>query len=358
VLLLGTGSTWLLTRFAVTYLHDDPGFVRYFALSCVLAFGLSIVALADDLGFLFLGWELAGLSSFLLVAFFHQRTGPVRSSLRVFAYYRVGDAGLAVALAAMHAAVGTGAFEHVFVPGALGPEVAMIAVFGIMVAAAVKSAQLPFSAWLPAALEGPTTSSALFYGGVVTHLGALLLLRAAPLFGPGASAVVVVMGLTTAVAASVTARVQADVKSARAYGGLVHISLVIAEIGAGLTTLALVHLTANVLWRMTRLLWAPDAIGEMRRLRAREARPAYAVECTDTRSRWARRVWVFACERMHLDALADRLVVAPLLAAGRTADHWEQRLFGDEPPADPAHAEVHAAEASLSMLSSSGVVQR
>src|SRR5690606_18434876 len=106
----------------------------------------------------------------------------------------------------------------------------------LLVAAAGKSALVPFSGWLPRAMEGPTPSSAIFYGALSVHLGAFLLLRVSPLLDASVplSVAVFALGLITALYANLTARVQTDVKSALAFASLTQVGIIVAEIGLGL----------------------------------------------------------------------------------------------------------------------------
>src|SRR5262249_6045676 len=149
---------------------------------------------------LFAGWELVGLSSALLVAFFQERPAPVRNGLRVWAVYRVSDAALLLAAIALHHLSGEGDFDKLLgaVPWPDGRATltggpALLVGLLLVVAAAGKSALVPFSGWLPRAMEGPTPSSAVFYGALSVHLGAFLLLRVGPILetSPLLSAVVV-----------------------------------------------------------------------------------------------------------------------------------------------------------------------
>ncbi|MBC7172281.1 MAG: hypothetical protein H5U40_07650, partial [Polyangiaceae bacterium] len=127
-----------------------------------------------------------------------------------------------------------------------------------------KSGQLPFSGWLPRAMEGPTTSSAIFYGALSVHAGPYLLLRTAPLWEPSrvVAACVVLVGAASALHATFVGRVQTDAKSALAYATLAQVGLVFVEIGLGFRTLALVHIVGNALLRSLQLLRAPSAISD------------------------------------------------------------------------------------------------
>ncbi len=141
-------------------------------------------SLAGTIETLFLGWELVGLSSALLVAFFHVRQNPVRNGLRVWTAYRIADAAFLLGALALHHMTGAGDFMsltgadpwpegHVTITQSQALFVGSL----LLIAVAGKSALIPFSGWLPRAMEGPTPSSAVFYGALSVHLGAFLLLR-------------------------------------------------------------------------------------------------------------------------------------------------------------------------------------
>ena len=116
-----------------------------------------------------------------------------------------------------------------------------------LVAAAGKSALVPFSGWLPRAMEGPTPSSAIFYGALSVHLGAFLLLRVSPILEQSLllSGAVVVIGLASAVFGAVVARVQTDIKSALAFASLTQVGIIVAEIGFGFRYIALIHIIGH-----------------------------------------------------------------------------------------------------------------
>jgi len=167
--------------------------------------------LAGTIETLFVGWELVGLSSALLVAFFQERPAPPRNGLWIWGVYRISDASLLLAAVVMHHLRGEGDFDQLLGSGAwpeefsaLEPHQALFVGLLLLVAAAGKSALVPFSGWLPRAMEGPTPSSAVFYGALSVHLGAFLLLRISPLLdlSPGLSATVVVIGFVTAIFAT------------------------------------------------------------------------------------------------------------------------------------------------------------
>jgi NAD(P)H-quinone oxidoreductase subunit 5 len=195
-----------------------------------------------------------------------------------------------------------------------------------VVAAAGKSALVPFSGWLPRAMEGPTPSSAVFYGALSVHLGAYLLLRAGPLLETSLwlSGTVVVLGLATAVYAYLAGRVQTDIKSALAFASLVQVGLIVAEIGLGLRYVALVHLLGHACLRTLQFIRAPSLLHDYHLLeKAIGEHPRVAGPSRAGRLHgWLYR---FALERGYLDALLARYVVAPFVRLFRWCDAAERR---------------------------------
>src|SRR5262245_28718734 len=212
-----------ITAFGIRYLHRERGYNRFFVLYSLFVAGMVTAAIAGTIETLFTGWELVGLSSALLVAFFQERPAPPRNGLQVWVVYRVSDAALLLAVIVLHHQTGVGDFDRLFGAGpwpegraALTESQALVAGLLLLVAAAGKSALIPFSGWLPRAMEGPTPSSAIFYGALSVHLGAYLLLRVSPILDASVtlSIVVTVLGLVTAVFAYLAGSVQTDIKSA------------------------------------------------------------------------------------------------------------------------------------------------
>ena len=169
----------LIGQFSSTYLHREPGFFRFFVLLHLFAFGSLLAFAAGSFDLLAGGWEIVGITSVLLIGFFQLRPAPVENGLRVFAMYRASDIGLLVSVFAMHQWMGTAMFTS-GLPLLAGKK-ALIVCLLLLLAASGKAAQVPFSGWLPRAMEGPTPSSAIFYGAISIHAGAYLLLRIEPL---------------------------------------------------------------------------------------------------------------------------------------------------------------------------------
>jgi NADH:ubiquinone oxidoreductase subunit 5 (subunit L)/multisubunit Na+/H+ antiporter MnhA subunit len=323
--------------FTSRYLHREPGYGRFFLSYSVFLLGMILSSLAGTIETLFLGWELVGLSSALLVAFFHERLNPVRNGQRVWVVYRIADAAFLIAALTLHHLTGAGDFEGLMGTGAwpegraaLSESHALFVGLLLLVAAAGKSALVPFSGWLPRAMEGPTPSSAVFYGSLSVHLGAFLLLRVSPILEASLvlSVTVVVIGLVSAMLGALAARVQADIKSALAFASLTQVGIIVAEIGCGLRYLALIHIIGHACLRTLQLLRAPSLLHDYHTLEN-----AIGAHLTHTPSVWERivpqhgRIWLyrFSFERGYLDAVLNEYVVRPFVLVFRWCDRIERR---------------------------------
>ena len=323
--------------FTSRYLHREPGYGRFYVCYSFFALGMIVTSLAGTIEVLFLGWELVGLSSALLVAFFHERPAPVRNGIRVWSVYRLADAAFLIAAVAMHHFTGAGDFDGLMGTGpwpdgqaALTNHQALFVGLLLLAAAAGKSALVPFSGWLPRAMEGPTPSSAIFYGALSVHLGAFLLLRVSPILELSLvlSATVVAIGLTTALFAAVTARVQTDIKSALAFASLTQVGIIVAEIGFGLRYIALVHILGHACLRTLQLLRAPTLLHDYHTLEN-----AIGGHLSHEPGIWERRVpsrfrnWCyrFALERGYFDSLLNEYVVYPFRRLFQWCDAMERR---------------------------------
>ena len=326
--------------FANRYLHRESGYNRFFVLYSVFLAGMVITALAGTIETLFFGWELVGLSSALLVGFFHERSTPSQNALRVWSVYRISDAALLLAALVLHHQSGGGDFDQLtgfqemegreFAAWPEGqaslPDASVWLVGSLLViAAAGKSALVPFSGWLPRAMEGPTPSSALFYGALSVHLGAYLLLRMDPVLdkSAGLSNLVLALGLITAGFAALTGRVQTDIKSALSFASLTQVGLIVAEIGLGWRIIPLVHLLGHACLRTMQFVRAPSIIREYHTIENAMGR-------RDTRSGGSSAMlgWLyrFGLERGYLDAVLDRFVVRPIILFFRSFNRLELRV--------------------------------
>ena len=328
-------------------MHREKGFNRFFTLLSLFVVGMVTTSLAGTVETLFTGWELVGLSSALLVAFFHERPAPSTNGLHVWIVYRVSDAALLLASVALHHMKGEGDFDQ-FLTGQwpqgstfLEPNQAFFVGLLLLVAAMGKSAMVPFSGWLPRAMEGPTPSSAIFYGALSVHLGAFLLLRFSPIIelSPVLQALIVIVGLSTALFATFAGTVQTDIKSALSFASMSQVGLIFAEIGLGFRYIALIHILGHGCLRTLQFLRAPtllydyrtmeDAIGE----RLPQFSAAWLNQAPENVRLWYYRI---ALERGYMDAYLKDYFVRPFLATFRRFDQlerrWTQMLSGKQQP--------------------------
>lgn len=323
--LLAAGLTALTAQFSKTYLHKEPGYARFFLLMGIFSTGAQIVAFAGAFDVLFAGWELMGISSALFIGFFAERAEPVRSSVRAFATVRLCDIGFFLGIVATHELLGSTKLS-VLANAATLPSWERNAIAGCFLLAALgKSAQLPFSSWLPRAMEGPTPSSALFYGSVSIHAGLYLMLRVGPLLdaAPVAQAVGVTIGLATALFGTLVARVQTDAKGALASATLAQTGLILAEICLGLTNLALLHLVGHALLRVGQYLRAPNTVQDAH-LRGHASHPPALWERALGPTGGAR-LFSAALHRFRLDENIDR-ALAPVWMLASRLDQADRRL--------------------------------
>jgi NADH-quinone oxidoreductase subunit L len=328
----------LIGSFSSRYLHRDRGFFRFFLLLHLFAFGSELAFTAGSVDLLIAGWELVGLTSVLLIAFFDERTAPVRNALRAFAIYRITDVGLLLGVFFLHHAAGSSSWGVLFsgnwpaqsTPLSTGVATAVALLF--LFAAAGKSAQAPFSGWLPRAMEGPTPSSALFYGAIAVHLGVYLLLRCEPLLRASSVAptAVVIIGLITALHATLSGRAAADAKTSLAFATLAQLGVIFVEVGLGFERVALCHLIGHAAIRTLQFLRAPSMLHDYHRV---HAAAGGALPKTGTHyekmlpigfRRWMYR---FALDRSHLDTFIERFFAAPVV---RSAKHIAALERGDE----------------------------
>lgn len=266
---VGSLLTFLVALYSRAYMHREHGFKRFFNTILFFYLGYNIVVFAGNLETLFIGWEILGISSFLLIAFYRDRYLPVKNAVKVFSIYRIADVGLILAMWLSHH------FWHECIPFDKLNNAELIhshlqehSWVGIFISlmfwlsAIAKSAQLPFSSWLPRAMEGPTPSSAIFYGSLSVHLGVFIMLRSYPFWENQLSVRILIgiMGLVTAIIATGIARVQSSVKSQIAYSSIAQIGLIFIEIAAGWGAIALVHFAGNAFLRTYQLLVSPSVV--------------------------------------------------------------------------------------------------
>jgi NADH-quinone oxidoreductase subunit L len=326
----------IIGAFASRYLHRDEGYSRFFLFYVIFMLGMVLTSVAGTIETMFLGWELVGLSSALLVAFFHNRVNPVANGLRVWTIYRFADGAFLLAALVLHHLTGGGELDLMMGNKTwpenaclIEPAQALIVGLLLLVVAAGKSALVPFSGWLPRAMEGPTPSSAIFYGALSVHLGAYLLLRVGPMLEQSLALqwIIIALGGITVLYAGLVGRVQTDVKSALAFASLLQVSIIVVEIGFGLRYIALIHIIGHASMRSLQLLRAPSLLRDFRRLEDNLGQPqsfSSVVGPSKPLSRFRHWQYRFAMERGYLDTILDEWIAAPFLSIFRRFDKLER----------------------------------
>jgi NAD(P)H-quinone oxidoreductase subunit 5 len=235
---------------------------------------------------------------------------------------------------------------------------ATIVAFLLLLAAIGKAAQAPFSGWLPRAMEGPTPSSAIFYGALSVHAGAYLLLRAQPIIAASSyvAEAIILIGLLTAVHATFVGRACADAKTSLAYASMAQLGVIFIEIGFGWGQLALWHIAGHALIRTLQFLRAPSMLHDHHRLHAASGGHLSATgthfEALLPRAmqRWLYRL---ALDRGHHDTFLDRFVVAPVVRLAERLQRFEHRWSEAVGGATSTHQQPPASQADLMSLKSS-----
>lgn len=324
--IVGSFLSFLVAIYSRVYMHRESGFKRFFNTIQLLFVGYTLIIFSGNLETLFIGWEFLGISSFLLIAFYRNRYLPVRNAFKVYSLYRLGDVGLILAMWLSHHLFHENITfkelsDPLFVSEHLHSHTLMGVVISLMIllAAAVKSAQLPFSSWLPRAMEGPTPSSAIFYGSLSVHLGVFILLRTFPFWEHQLSVRILigVLGLTTSVLASGMARVQSAVKSQIAYASIAQIGLIFIEVAMGWEILALVHFAGNAFLRTYQLLVSPSVVSYLIREQFYNFEPRSRTPEDSLPKRIMYSLYMLCLKEWGLDQLIHRIYREPLKRLGR-----------------------------------------
>ncbi len=326
---VGALLTFLITFYSRYYLHREPGYKRFFNTILFFYLGFNITVLAGNFETLFIGWEILGISSFLLVAFYRSNYLPTRNAIRVFSIYRIGDVGMILAMWASHHLWHENVtflklsntelvHEHILGHSGIGLFISVM----LLLAAAAKSAQFPFSSWLPRAMEGPTPSSAIFYGSLSVHLGVFLLLRTFPFWENQIIVRVIIglVGLTTAILSTMIARVQTSVKTQIGYASLTQIGIMFIEVALGLEALALVHFAGNAFLRTYQLLVSPSIVSYLIREQFYGFVPKEKSSKKGFSSKLVLSCYIWSLKEWNLDLLMNRLVFRPLKNLGHRLD--------------------------------------
>jgi NADH-quinone oxidoreductase subunit L len=331
---MGSCITLLVAVFSKYYMHRDEGFKRFFSTILLFFLGFNLLVFSGNFETLFMGWEVIGICSFLLIAFYRDRYLPVKNALKVISIYRLGDIFLILAMWMSHqlwhqnitfdmlndAAV---VEEHL----TSYPDYGVFIALCVLIAAATKSAQLPFLSWLPRAMEGPTVSSAVFYGSLSVHLGAFLLLRTYPYWESifFFKVLVIAIGLGTSFIASHIARVQSTVKTQIAYSSISQIGLILIEVALGFHVLALIHFAGNAFLRTYQLLVSPSVLSYLNHDMVFNFKAARQSDSKSFFNRVKNSFYIWSIKEWNLDSMLHRYLWSPFKRLGNAFAFFQSK---------------------------------
>ena len=262
MMLVVTGVGFLIHLYSATFMAEDPGYRRYFAYLNLFVAGMLVLVLADNLLFLYLGWEIVGLCSYLLIGHGYGDPAAGRAARKAFVVTRIGDAAMLVGMFLLLAQWGTLQIQPLMGLAAEGwaegSTLATAAAALLLAGALGKSAQLPLQVWLPDAMAGPTPVSALIHAATMVTAGVYLIARLHVLFelAPGVHYAVALIGAATLLLAGTAALAQRDIKRILAYSTISQIGYMFLALGVGGYGAALFHLLTHACFKAVLFLAA------------------------------------------------------------------------------------------------------
>jgi NADH-quinone oxidoreductase subunit L len=251
-MLVVAGVGCLIVGYSIGYMDGDDEERRYFAYMALFVFSMLLLVQGGNLLVLLAGWGLVGLSSYLLIGFWHDRPSAVQAAKKAFVMNAVGDATMALALFLLIQRTGSLDFEVVFPQaGSLGGWAANLVALGLLGGAVAKSAQLPLQTWLPDAMEGPTPVSALIHAATMVTAGVYLIVRTHVLFeaAPRIEELAAGLGAGTLLLAGLIALVQTDIKRVIAYSTMSQIGYMFLGAGLGAYANGMFHLMTHAFFK-------------------------------------------------------------------------------------------------------------
>jgi NADH-quinone oxidoreductase subunit L len=269
MLVVVTLVSTLVHVFSIGYMHGDVRYSRYFAYLGIFSFSMLMIVLANNLFLLYVGWELVGLSSYLLIGHWYEKKSASDAAMKAFIVNRVGDFGFFVGIMILFATFHTFSLDAIFegiksgkLP--LGSEW-MLTLSGILIfcGAIGKSAQFPLHVWLPDAMEGPTPVSALIHAATMVAAGVYLVARTFPLMTGDALTVIAYIGAITAFISATIAIAQNDIKKVLAYSTISQLGYMVMGLGVGAYTAGFFHLTTHAMFKAGLFLGSGSVIHAM-----------------------------------------------------------------------------------------------
>ncbi len=269
MVLVVSGVGFLIHVYSIGYMHDDPGYGRYFTYLNLFIFSMLTLVLADNYLLMFVGWEGVGLCSYLLIGFWFEKKSATDAGKKAFIVNRIGDFGFLLGLFIIFWQVGSLDFAtvferapHLFVAGGSLITAATLLLF---LGATGKSAQIPLFVWLPDAMEGPTPVSALIHAATMVTAGVYMIVRSNVLYlmAPTTLAVVAIVGTATALMAATIALTQNDIKRVLAYSTVSQLGYMFVACGVAAFSAGIFHLMTHAFFKALLFLGSGSVIHAM-----------------------------------------------------------------------------------------------
>jgi NADH-quinone oxidoreductase subunit L len=269
------GATVGTGRSKYTVLSVEPMYSRFFAFLSLFAFGMYTLVLSDNLLTMFVGWEIMGLCSYLLIGFWYAKESARNAAIKAFMTTRIGDVFMLLGIAWLYSATGSLSFQTIFAEETLHKLASTQAYFGLSVAGLIglllfigtigKSAQWPLHVWLPDAMEGPTPVSAMIHAATMVSAGVYAAIRMFPLLSldEHTMAFVAFIGAFTALFAATIAVAQNDIKRVLAYSTISQLGFMIAALGIHAYVAAAFHLVTHAFFKALLFLGSGSVIHGM-----------------------------------------------------------------------------------------------
>lgn len=266
--------SFLVHVYSIGYMHDDPGYCRFFAYVSLFTFAMYALVGADNLAQLFFGWEGVGVVSYLLIGFYFHKPSAVNGALKAFIVNRVGDLGLILGIALTYSYVNSIDYaiileklpnfhmEQFYITNHFSVDALPLICLMFLIAAMGKSAQIPLHVWLPESMEGPTPISALIHAATMVTAGIYLICRLSPIFdlAPVILNLILIVGSLSALLLGLVGIVQNDIKRVVAYSTLSQLGYMIAATGASAYSAAMFHLITHACFKALLFLCAGSVI--------------------------------------------------------------------------------------------------
>jgi NADH-quinone oxidoreductase subunit L len=269
MVLVVTGVSLLIHLYSSAFMEGDDGYSRFFAYMNLFVGSMVILVLADDLLFLYLGWEGVGLCSYLLIGFWYRDPANATAGRKAFIVTRVGDTAMAIGLFLLATRLGTLDIQTLMQRAAAawpaGSALPIAAAALLLGGAVGKSAQLPLQTWLPDAMAGPTPVSALIHADTMVTAGVYLIARTHVLFAlaPPVQFAVAIIGAATLLLAGCSALTQRDIKRVLAYSTISQIGYMFLALGVGAWPAAIFHFMTHAFFKALLFLAAGVVILEL-----------------------------------------------------------------------------------------------